>query len=105
VIETAPEHRLFELVAYLVSCARLSLDEPPIYGSFRLVEGVVRLVEAAQAIGIAVDEEIIAVRDSVNREKLRMIDDHEGYRAWLDELLAKVAAEAARRNLEQAPAE
>ena len=47
-IETRPEDRLFELVAYLVSCARLSLDEPQIYGSFRLVEAVVRLVEAAR---------------------------------------------------------
>jgi hypothetical protein len=101
VIENRPEDRLFELVAYLVSCARLSLDEPQIYGSFRLVEAVVRLVEAAPAMGVAVDEEVIAVRDSVNREKLRMIEDHEGYRGWLDELLAKVAAEAARRNLAQ----
>jgi hypothetical protein len=100
VTETAREDRLFELVAYLVSCARLSLDEPPIYGSFRLVEAVVRLVEAAPAMGVEVDQEVLAVRDSINREKLRMIDDHEGYRAWLDDLLAKVAAEATRRNLE-----
>jgi hypothetical protein len=99
VIQTAPEDRLFELVAYLVACSRLTLDEPQIYGSFRLIEAVVRLVEAAQAVGIAVDGEIIAARDSINREKLRMIEDHDGYRAWLDELLAEVATEATRRNL------
>lgn len=101
VSDTAPENRLFELVAYLVSCARLSLDEPQIYGSFRLAEGVVRLVEAARALGLAIDDEVLAIRDSIDREKLRMIDDQEGYRAWLDGLLAEVAAEAARRNLEQ----
>lgn len=100
-IETAPEDRLFELVAYLVACARLTLDEPQIYGSFRLVEAVVRLVEAAQAIGVAVDEEILAARDSIQREKMRMIEDHDGYRAWLDGLLAEVAREATRRNLAQ----
>jgi hypothetical protein len=101
--ETPPEHRLFEFVTYCVACARLSLDEPQIYGSFRLVEAVVRLVEVARALGLTVDDEIIAVRDSIEREKLRMIEDHDGYRRWLDELLASVAAEATRRNLEQTP--
>jgi hypothetical protein len=104
VSETAPENRLFELVAYLVSCSRLTLDEPQVYGSFRLIEAVVRLVEAAEALGLPVDEEIYAARDSINREKMRMIEDHEGYRAWLDDLLAQVAGEAARRNLETSPA-
>jgi hypothetical protein len=95
--------RLFEHVLYLVSCARLSLDEPPIYGSFRLVEAVVRLLEAAPGLGLAVDETLAAARDSVEREKLRMIDDHAGYRAWLDGLLRELSAEAARRNLEAPP--
>lgn len=101
--ETAREDKLFELVAYLVSCARLSLDEPQIYGSFRLIEGVSRLVEVASELGIEVDDEVIAARDSIEREKLRMIDDHEGYRTWLDALLAEVAAEAARRNVRAQP--
>lgn len=98
-IETQPQDRLFELVAYLVACARLTLDEPQIYGSFRLIEAVVRLVQAAEAIGVEVDAEIIAARDSINQEKMRMIEDHDGYRAWLDGLLAEVAREATRRNL------
>jgi Family of unknown function (DUF6092) len=100
-IETAPENRLFELVAYLVACARLSLDEPQIYGSFRLIEAVVRLVPAVQDLGLEVDAEILAARDSINREKLRMIEDHDGYRTWLDGLLAELATEATRRNLAQ----
>jgi Family of unknown function (DUF6092) len=98
--ETVPENRLYELVAYLVSCSRLTLDEPQIYGSFRLIEAVVRLVEAAEALGVTVDPEIYVVRDSIDREKMRMIEDHDGYRTWLDLLLAEVAAEATRRNLE-----
>ena len=35
---------LFEFALYLVSCSRLSLEEPPIYGSFRLIEGASRLI-------------------------------------------------------------
>ena len=99
-METDPENRLFELVAYLVSCSRLSLDEPPIYGSFRLIEAVGRLVDAADALGIAVDPEIRNAREQIEANKLLMIDDHDGYRAWLDGLLAEVAAEATCRNLD-----
>lgn len=103
-METGRENRLFELVAYLVSCSRLSLDEPPIYGSFRLIEAVGRLVDAADALGIPVDREIRDAREQIEGNKLLMIDDHDGYRAWLDGLLAEIAAEATRRNLDSSPA-
>lgn len=91
---------LHELVLYLVSCARLSLDEPAVYGSFRLVEMVVRLIDAAGALGLAADEQLRAWRDEADREKIRIVDDPAHYRAWLDDLLARIAAEAMRRNLE-----
>jgi Family of unknown function (DUF6092) len=96
------EALLFELVLYLVSCARLSLDEPQIYGSFRLVEAAVRLVDAAGTWGMERDEVLERVRASIEEEKLRMIDDHAGYRAWLDRLLRDLAEEAVARNLGQA---
>jgi hypothetical protein len=94
------EQLLFELVLYLVSCARLSLDEPQIYGSFRLIEAAVRLVDAAGAWGLDRDQTLERVRASIEQEKLRMIDDPTGYRAWLDRLLHELASEAARRSLE-----
>jgi hypothetical protein len=103
-VETGRENRLFELVAYLVSCSRLSLDEPPIYGSFRLIEAVGRVVDAADALGLAVDGEIRDAREQIEANKLLMINDHDAYRAWLDGLLADVAAEATRRNLDPSPA-
>ena len=102
-METGRENRLFELVAYLVSCSRLSLDEPPIYGSFRLIEAVGRLTDAADALDIPVDPEIRDAREQIETNKLLMINDHDGYRAWLDRLLAEVAAEATRRNLDSSP--
>jgi Family of unknown function (DUF6092) len=95
---------LYELVAYLVTCSRLTLDEPQVYGSYRLIEAVVRIVEAAPALGLTIDDSILAVHDSIQREKMRMIEDHDGYRTWLDGLIADVASEATRRNLAQPPA-
>jgi hypothetical protein len=86
---------VFELTAYLVACARLALDEPEIHGSFRLVEGASRLI----ASGLADDPFLAGVREEIEREKLRMIDDREGYTEWLTRLLRTVGAETKRRNL------
>ncbi len=84
----------FELVLYLVACARLALDEPPIYGSFRLVEAAARTIEALPAGG---DDVLRRVRDSVEEHKLLMIDRRDAYRQWLDGLLRELTAEALRR--------
>jgi hypothetical protein len=101
--DAPPGDALFELILYLVSCARLSLDEPPIYGSFRLVEGASRLIEAAaRGADFAPDRLLLECREAIEREKLKVIDDRDGYREWLDGLLQQMAAEATRRNLSQA---
>ena len=98
--DTRPDDHLFELVLYLITCALLTLDEPVIYGSFRLLEGADRLIEAAGRIpGLDVDDFLRDRREIIEREKLRMINDREGYRAWLAGLAAEFASEAVRRNL------
>jgi Family of unknown function (DUF6092) len=98
--EHPAEDELFALVLYLVSCARLSLEEPVIYGSFRLAEGASRLIEVGPTLGA--DGELLREwREEIDREKIRIIDDAEGYRSWLDDFLGRVAAEVTRRNLEQ----
>jgi hypothetical protein len=92
---------LFGFIVYLVSCARISLDEPALYGSFRLIEGASKLVTSFEETGVpCTDDFLVSVRDEIEREKLRMVDDHDGYTAWVDGLLRRVAAEATRRNLE-----
>jgi hypothetical protein len=47
-----------------------------------------------------VDDEIRSAREQIEENKLRMVNDRDGYRTWLDGLLAEVAAEAMRRNLD-----
>jgi hypothetical protein len=92
---------LFELVLYLVSCARLALDEPPIYGSFRLLEGASRLVATAEEVwDLEVDELLLRARETIEREKMRMIEDHEGYRQAVDLVVRDLSADAVRRTVE-----
>ncbi len=96
----APRDPLFELVSYLVSCARLSLDEAPRYGSLRLLIGASRLIEAAETVeGLEVDDEIRAFKRSIDENALLVMNEFPAFEAWLTALLRDVAEEATRRNL------
>ena len=91
---------LFELALYLTSCSRMCFEEPVVYGSFRLIEGASRLIAAASDLtGAEADAFLREARAEIDREKLRMIDDGDGYREWLTGFLARFAEEATRRNL------
>jgi hypothetical protein len=87
------DHRLFEHVLYLVASARDCLDEPLIYGPFRMIEGVSRLIEA-----FADDSFLDEAKGRIDGEKYEVMGDRERFAAWLDELLRQFAAEAKRRN-------
>jgi hypothetical protein len=85
---------LFDHALYLVASARDCLDEPLIYGPFRMIEGVSRLIESFPD-----DEFLHAQKDVIDREKYEVMGDRDRFAAWLDEILRQFAAEAKRRNL------
>ena len=86
----------FELALYLVSCARRCLEEPLIYASARMIEATSKLG------GFAADAYVADSKEAIDREKWKVMGDREGYVAWLDELARQFAAEAKRRNLDEA---
>ena len=99
--ETTHDDPLFEFILYLVTSARLSLDAKAIYGSFRLIEGAGRLIEAAEGIaGLDLDDFLRAKRDSIEQNKARMMLDKDGYRTWLTDLARELASEAVERSFE-----
>jgi hypothetical protein len=85
---------LFEHALYLVASARDCLDEPLIYGPFRMIEGVSRLIDAFPD-----DEFLRAQKEAIDREKYEVMGDRDRFAAWLDEILRQFAAESKRRNL------
>jgi hypothetical protein len=84
----------FRLATFLVTAARDVVDEPAIYGPFRMVDAVDRLMA-----GVFDDEFLAAMKPQLEIEKLKVMTDRDGFVAWLDELAAAFAAEAKRRNL------
>ena len=85
---------LFDHALYLVASARDCLDEPLIYGPFRMIEGVSRLIESFPE-----DEFLRAQKEVIDREKYEVMADRDRFAAWLDEILRQFAAESKRRNL------
>jgi hypothetical protein len=84
----------FEQVVYLLASARMALDEPILYASFRLLEGASRTID----VHVGEDTFLDALRAEIEETKLRMIDDAPGYVDWLDDVLRRIVAEAKRRN-------
>ncbi len=98
--EAKRDDPLFDFVLYLITSARVSLDERAIYGSFRLIEGASRLIEAAEEIpGLQVDDFLRAKRNSIDRNKARMMLEKDGYRTWLTDLATELASESVKRSM------
>ena len=96
------DHRdsIFELVAYLVSCARLTLDEAPRYGSQRLLVGASRLIAAAEGLeGSEPDAVLEQWKQAIDENVFKMALAYPEYVEWLSDLTRDVGREAAERNL------
>jgi len=70
------------------------IDEPAIYAPFRMIDAVDRLMA-----GSFDDAFLAEIQPELEREKQKVMGDRDGFIAWLDDLAARFAAEAKRRNL------
>jgi Family of unknown function (DUF6092) len=92
---TAATHpEAFRLATFLVTAARDVIDEPAIYGPFRMVDAVDRLI--ARSFD---DDFLREIQPELEREKQKVMTDREAFVAWLDDLATRFAIEAKRRNL------
>jgi hypothetical protein len=85
----------FALVAYLVSCARLTLDEAPRYGSQRLIVGASRLIASMGEHDPALAE----IKEAIDDNAFKMALDYPAYVEWLSDLTRAISRETAERNL------
>ncbi len=96
---TARDQAAFRLATFLVTAARDVVDEPAIYGPFRMVDAVDRLIA-----GVFDDDFLRELKPELEREKQKVMTDRDAFVRWLDDLAARFAAEARRRNLAEVPA-
>jgi hypothetical protein len=83
------QFEMLTLLSYLAVSARGCVDEPPLYGPFRLVDAMSRLIRALEAAGLS-EEAWAALQAYVDENKYTVMDETADYRAFLDEVVARV---------------
>jgi hypothetical protein len=95
---TIAEDDVFELLAFLATSARLCVDEPKLYGTFRLVDGASRLLGFVLESDQMEDRQSLQqLKDEIDEKKMLLVADQEGYLKFLDDLTRKVARELKER--------
>lgn len=93
------EEEAFELIVYLVSAAELTLLEPELYGSFRLIDAASRLLGPLTERGPASRRSFYKeLKSDIDRRKVLMMSDRDAYLEFVRELPAALAAELKSRN-------
>jgi hypothetical protein len=87
------DERVFNLAAFLVSAAGLTLVESPRSGAVRLLMAASRLVDSFEPADQFLDE----LKASIDENIVKVMWDYEGLVAWLNQLTGEVGAEALAR--------
>ncbi len=95
-LSSTVNHAAFRLATFLVTAARDIVDEPAIYGPFRMIDAVDRLLASSFD-----DDFLKAIQPELEREKYKVMSNRDEFVAWLDDIAAKFALEARRRNLDE----
>lgn len=92
------EENLYELLAFLVSSAYLCVNEPKLYGTFRLIDAACRLIDFTLEGGQLEDEQFLrAFKEDADARKLLLMTDEGAYVKFLEEATRKTAKEMVRR--------
>jgi hypothetical protein len=90
---------LFELALFLATSARNCIDEPPLYGPFRLLDALSRLSDFPKHDkGLDEDPFLAEVKVFVDEKKFLVTTDVEAFTKAADELVEKFAKELKRRS-------
>lgn len=96
---TEAEEHLFDILIFLVTSTRGCIDEPPLYGPFRLVDALSRLIDLYDRVpGLKKDAFLTEIKAEIDRKKFLVMSDPEGFKKFLDELVRKFTVELKRRS-------
>ena len=92
------EEDLYETLAFLFSSAHLLVNEPHLYGTFRLIDAASRLMGFALEGGELEDDEFLReLMEDVEGRKLLLMTDEEAYFQLLEDATREMAKEMKRR--------
>jgi hypothetical protein len=78
---------LMDLMGFMITSARGLLDEPQLYGPFRLIDGASKLC-AIMENRVEADNELLArLRDKIDEGKFSVMTDVDTFTSMLDEVV------------------
>lgn len=95
------EEKLYELLAFLVSSAYLCINEPKLYGTFRLIDAASRLIEFSREGGQLEDDRFLQrFKESLDERKLLLMTDEGAYFEFLEDATRQMAKEMRKRAMQ-----
>ncbi|MBC7113398.1 MAG: nitroreductase family protein [Candidatus Methanomethyliales bacterium] len=99
-VEETVNDYLFELALFLATSAQGCLNEPPLYGPFRLLDALSRLIDLPDyGGGLTKDPFLKELKNFVDSKKFLVMYDVEGFKSAIDEVVMRLTTEAKRRYL------
>jgi len=99
-VEETGNDYLFELALFLATSAQGCLNEPPLYGPFRLLDALSRLIDLPKYGGeLTKDLFLRDLKNFVDSKKFLVMHDVEGFKRAIDEVVMMLTTEAKKRYL------
>ena len=81
---------IIDLIAYMLTSARGLIDEPAIYGPFRLLDGVSRLCETMIEHHHEDEEFLENLKTKIDEKKFSIMTDQKTFMAMMDEVILDI---------------
>ncbi len=92
------EEDLYETLAFLFSSAHILVNEPHLYGTFRLIDAGSRLMGFALEGGALSDDRFLGqLKEDVDGRKFLLMTDEDAYFQLLEDATREMAKEMKRR--------
>jgi hypothetical protein len=76
---------LFELTGYMLTSARGLIEEPQLYGPFRLLDGVSRLCGILEKKDIGYGDFFSELKEKIDEKKYTVISDEDAFIRMMDD--------------------
>lgn len=91
---------LFEIAIFLATSAQGCLNEPPLYGPFRLLDALSKLADFPDyELGLNPDPFLKEIKAIVDEKKLLVMYDVDSFKKAIDELVERFSKELKKRYL------
>ncbi len=79
---------IVKMFAYIITSARGCIDEPKIYGSFRLVDSASKLFYLLKENGLINDKEIEKIINKIDEKKYSCMSDEQEFIDMIDDVIS-----------------